>query len=203
MQFKIFITLKGHSLECLVTELVPMIDRVANELTKDNGTEWKWWPIHKSYDAKVETCNDDWLVCRSKQLEDLRTTTDRRDWRPANSSNETTTTPAPVPNECIACGRFTWKRIGVGEEEGEIFVSMGCYGSAVGDLVEEMSCTHLPSVSLGDGPGLSIGGGDIFSQCFCNEDKCNEGSTFSVKIGLINIINILGPLYGLLLLLFF
>ena len=156
---------------------------------KDNGTEWKWWPMHKSYDAEVVTCNDDWAICSSRQPASNET-----------SSNDTVTTPAPVPNKCIACGKATWKRIGVGEEEGEIFVSMGCYGSLAGAAVEEMSCTHDPrGDERGSGP---VVGGDIRSVCFCNEDKCNEGSTFSVKKGLINIVYILGSMYGLLLLIF-
>ena len=121
-------TVEVNSLECLVTEHEPVIDNATNEVITENGTAWKWWPMSEIHNAKLVACNDDWSVCRSRQLSDLRTT---RNWifgrqnfpiftddslppRPIPDwPTTTTTTTAPtttttlVPNKCIARGKST------------------------------------------------------------------------------------------------
>ena len=200
-------TVEVNSLECLVTEHEPEIDDATNEVITENGTAWKWWPMSEIHNAKLVACNDEWSVCRSRQLSDLTTT---RNWpigrqfvpitnepfpgpprpfpdRPTTTSTTTasTATTTLVPNKCIACGKSTWKRIGVGEEEGEVFVSLGCYGSAAGAGVEQGSCTHHPRDRICRRRPLSGGsattGGHICSQCFCTEDGCNGGSNLLFK----------------------
>ena len=83
----------------------------------------------------------------------------------------------------------------MGEEEGEIFVCLGCYGSAAGGGVEQGSCTHHPRNEICRRRPLSggsprMGGGHICSQCFCMEDGCNGGSTllFKEKVMITTII---------------
>lgn len=203
------LTLTVDSLKCLVTEFNPITNPVTNEVTIDNGTFWKWWPVSEAGKAELKECDDSWTVCASRHI---RPTMDPCDINPTLPScqNRTipcisgydpncTTTTAPTttrtPNECIACGKSTWRRIGVGMEEGDVFVSMGCYGSEMAEEIEQKSCSYEPNAGECQSPGESDlvrppqVGGHICSQCFCEEDGCN-GSTnlFLTNGGLFGIL---------------
>ena len=79
----------------------------------------------------------------------------------------------------------------MGKEEGEVFVSMGCYGSAAAQHIEQKSCRYEPSADECRSPGergsmRSVTmGGHICSQCFCDEDGCNGGTAFFLANGVL------------------
>ena len=197
--FPTFIILQVDSLKCLVTEFKP-VTRSTNEVIIDNGTAWKWWPVSEAGEAELKECDDSWPVCRSIHIEPTEDPCEFNRFDPICRNRTTTTTTATTtttrtPNECIACGKSTWRRIGVGMEEGDIFVSMGCYGSAAATHIEQKSCRYEPSANECKSPGETgsmnsvATGGHICSQCFCTEDACN-GSTalFLTKGALIGIL---------------
>jgi len=204
-------TLTVDSLKCLVTEFNPVINRVTNEVTIDNGTFWKWWPVSEAGKAELKECDDSWPVCASIHILPTRDPCDldpllpscRNRTRPPcrYHGNCTTTTTTRAPNECIACGKSTWRRIGVGMEEGDIFVSMGCYGSQDAQHFEQKSCRYEPSANECISPGEpgstnSVAmGGHICSQCFCTEDGCNGSTALFLTNGALIGILFLGWVY--------
>ena len=209
-----------NALKCYVTELeVDLMDERKMPII-DNGTGWKWWPmdkfLQKGEDQMVE-CVDYWHVCASRQPQIPRATTKRVDpfdpYYPKTTIDPnttepttTTTTEPPIPPKCIACGKSTWKRVGLGMEEGEEFVSMGCYGSLMAKEITQMSCNYNPrgmpgcrKMPFSPRPGPSSIGGDICSQCFCdNDDGCNGSPKLSITIGNLIGIFIIGWIYGLI-----
>ena len=169
-----------NALKCFVTEHEPAIAYETNEVIIDNGTAWKWWPMSEIHKAEEKECDNDWATCVSRQP--INRTAIAILTR--NGSITTSPTP-PVPNECIACGKATWRRIGVGMEEGKIFVSLGCYGSELARHYEQKSCIYRPRASACSpagtkAPGRADVGGDICSKCYCTEDGCNGSSTLII-----------------------
>ena len=205
------------ALKCYVTEHEVSFEDERGMPVIDNGTSWKWWPMdkfHKNKESQLVECDDSWLVCRSRQPIHPTTPFDFDswvEWNPfgprttanPNRTTELTTTTTPVPSKCIACGKSTWRRVGVGMETGEEFVSLGCYGSDMAKEVNQMSCHYNPSGNPGChklpfSPSPDAGG-DLCSQCFCdNDDGCNGSPKMSVKKQTMIGILIIGWFYGLI-----
>ena len=209
------------SLKCFVTGHEPNTrDEFGMPIT-DNGTSWKWMPAGKvnySIEAMVD-CDDTWKVCASRQPRPIKNPESRFRIKPFSrpfpfepiapvfadptigpDENETTgmtntptTTTTPIPPRCIACGKATWKKMGLQEQEGEELVALGCYGSDIAEEVAQMSCSYVPRGNPGCHKTRSFRdnraiqdegsrGGDICSRCFCDEDGCNGSNIFSVGI---------------------
>ena len=204
--FTTFINLQVDSLKCLVTEFKPVTVRSTNEVIIDNGTAWKWWPASEAGEAELKECDDNWAVCVSRHIEPTEDPCYINPFDPScgnRSTTSTTTTTTRTPNKCIACGKSTWRRIGVGMEEGDVFVSMGCYGSGAAQAqhIEQKSCRYEPSADECKSPGeggsmrsLAMGG-HICSQCFCNEDGCNGSTALFLNYAALIGILFLGWLY--------
>ena len=208
--FLFSINLQVDSLKCLVTEFNPVTNPRTNEVTIDNGTFWKWWPVSEAGKAELKECDDSWRVCASRQIRPtpdpcfLNSSLPSCQNRPLpcipglDIPNCTEITTTMAPNECIACGKSTWRRIGVGMEEGDVFVSMGCYGSAIAEHIEQNSCRYEPSADECQSPGENVVvnsvamGGHICSQCFCNEDECNGSTALFLTNGAFFVILFLG-----------